>query len=103
MIGDIIKKEILDNLLSHKFLFIFILCSVLILVSVYIGSADYVESKNEHDANIAALNEGMQPPATYSFFGERLGYRIYKLPQVLRTVVAGVEDAAGRVVSKHTL
>ena len=97
MIGDIIKKEILDNLLGHKFLFIFILCSVLILVSVYIGSADYVESKKEHDANVAALNEGMQPPATYIFFTERLGYRIYKLPQVLRTVVAGVEDAAGRV------
>ena len=96
MIGDIIKKEILDNLFSHKFLFIFILCSVLILFSVYIGASDYVESKKEYDLNIAALNERMQPPATYSLFSERLGYRLYRPPQVLRTVVAGVEDAAGR-------
>ena len=96
MLGDIIKKEILDNLLSHKFLFIFILCSVLILFSIYIGAADYVESKKEYDANMAALNERMQPPTTYSFFSDRVGYRIYRPPQVLRTVVVGVEDAAGR-------
>jgi len=95
MLGDIIKKEILDNLLSHKFLFIFILCSVLILFSIYIGAVDYVESKKEYDANMAALNERVQPP--YSLFGERMGFRIYRAPQILRTVVAGVEDAAGRV------
>jgi len=97
MLGEIIKKEILDNLLGHKFLFIFILCAVLILLSVYIGAADYVESKKEYDANVAALNEGMQPPATYSFFSDQLAYRIYRPPQVMRTIVAGVEDAAGRV------
>ena len=96
MIGIIIKKEILDNLLSHKFLFIFILCSVLILFSIYIGAADYVESKKEYDANVAALNARMQPPTTYAFFSERLGYRVYRPPQILRTIVAGIEDAAGR-------
>ena len=97
MLGDIIKKEILDNLLSHKFLFIFIMCSVLILLSIYIGAVDYVESKKEYDANMASLGESMQPPATYAFFYERLGFRIYRPPRILRTVVAGVEDAAGRV------
>ena len=96
MIGDIIKKEILDNLLGHKFLFIFILCSVLILFSVYIGAVDYVESRKEYDANMASLNERMQQPNS-SVLSERMGYRIYRPPQVLRTVVAGVEDAAGRV------
>ena len=96
MLGDIIKKEILENLLSHKFLFVFILCSVLILFSVYIGAADYVESKRQHDANLAALAERMQPPTTGEFFLEWEGYRIYRPPQILRTVVAGVEDVAGR-------
>ena len=96
MLGDIIKKEILDNLLSHKFLFIFILCSALILFSIYIGASDYVESKKEYDANMAVLGERMQPPETTAFFIEREGYRIYRPPQVLRTIVAGVEDAAGR-------
>jgi len=97
MLGDIIKKEILDNLLSHKFLFIFILCSVLMLFSIYIGAADYVESKKEYDANVSALGERLQPPETISIFSEYEGYRIFRQPQVLRTVVAGVEDAAGRV------
>ena len=97
MIVDIIKKEILDNLLSHKFLFIFILCLTLILFSVYIGASDYIESKREHDANESALRDRMQPPETISFFTEYEGYRIYRPPQVLRTVVAGVEDAAGRL------
>jgi hypothetical protein len=97
MIGNIIKKEILDNLLSHKFLFLFILCSLLILFSVYIGAADYVESKREYDANVSALKERMQPPETVALFNQREGYRIYRQPQILRTVVAGIEDAAGRV------
>ena len=96
MLGDIIKKEILDNLLSHKFLFIFILCSVLILFSVYIGAVDYLENKKEYDANVAAVNERMQPPVDYYFFTSREGYRAYRQPQILRTIVAGVEDAAGR-------
>ena len=96
MLGVIIKKEILDNLLSHKFLFIFILCSVLILFSIYIGAVDYIESKREYDANISALNARLQPPGTIQLFSEYTGYRNYRPPQVLRTVVVGVEDAAGR-------
>ena len=96
MIGIIIKKEIIDNLLSHKFLFIFIMCSVLILFSIYIGAVDYVENKKEYDTNIATLNARMQPPTTYTFFSERSGYRVYRSPQILRTIVAGVEDAAGQ-------
>ena len=101
MIGDIIKKEILDNLLSHKFLFIFILCSVLILFSVYIGALDYVQSKKEYDSNVASLNERMQ--TTVSVFGERFGYRIYRPPQVLRAAVVGVEDAAGRATYPNNI
>ena len=98
MLGNIIKKEILDNLLSHKFLFIFIMCSVLILFSVYIGASDYAESKKEYDTNVSALRDRMQPPETISIFsGEYEGFRIFRPPQVLRTIVAGVEDAAGRV------
>jgi len=96
MLGVIIKKEILDNLLSHKFLFIFILCSVLILFSIYIGAVDYIESKREYDANISALNARLQPPGTIDLFTEYTGYRNYRPPQVLRTVVVGVDDAAGR-------
>jgi ABC-type transport system involved in multi-copper enzyme maturation permease subunit len=96
MLGTIIKKEILDKLLSHKFLFIFILCAALILLSIYIGASDYVESKKEHDSNVSALRERMQPPASIGLFSEYEGYRIYRPPQILRTVVAGVEDAAGR-------
>ena len=97
MLGTIIKKEVLDNLFSHKFLFIFILCSALILLSVYIGASDYVESKKEYDTNVSALRERMQPPQSISMFTENEGYRIYRPPQVLRTIVSGVEDAAGRV------
>lgn len=96
MLGTVIKKEILDNLLSHKFLFVFILCSALTLFSIYIGASDYVESKREYDVNVSALRERMQPPQDLNFFNEYEGYRIFREPQVLRTIVAGVEDAAGR-------
>jgi len=39
MLTDIIKKEILDHLPGAKFIFKFIICSALILLSVYMGAA----------------------------------------------------------------
>mgnify|MGYP002261879420 CR=1 FL=1 len=56
VLRDIIKKEILDNITSPKFVFTFLLCAVLILLSVYTGVANYGADKKEYTAAVALNN-----------------------------------------------
>ena len=95
MLKDIIKKEILDHLLSAKFLFMFIICSVLILLSVYMGVAGYLADKKIYDDDIAWDKLAMEPPNTFSLLLEGT-LKIHRAPQMLSTLVKGVENAAGR-------
>jgi len=96
MLKDIIKKEILDHLLSSKFVFMFIICSVLILLSVYMGVGEYLADKKVYDDDIAWDKLAMQPPNTYSQLLEG-ALKVYRAPRPLGALVKGVEDAAGRV------
>jgi ABC-type transport system involved in multi-copper enzyme maturation permease subunit len=88
--------EILDHLLSAKFLFMFLICFVLILLSVYMGVSEYLEDKKIYDDDVAWDALAMQPPNTYSILLEG-ALKIHRPPQPLGALVKGVEDAAGRV------
>jgi ABC-type Na+ efflux pump permease subunit len=46
MLRDIIRKEILDNILSPKFVFTFLLCTILVLLSIYTGITNYMSEKS---------------------------------------------------------
>ena len=95
MLKDIIKKEILDNITSPKFVFTFLLCTILILLSVYTGVANYRTEKKEHTASVALNRKNMESQSNYTSIAQ--GVRIFKPPQVLGTIVNGVEEAVGRV------
>jgi ABC-type transport system involved in multi-copper enzyme maturation permease subunit len=96
MLRDIIKKEILDNITSPKFVFTFLLCAVLILLSVYTGVANYGAEKKEFTAAVALNKKNMESQPNYSSLAG-IGIKINKPPQVLGTVVNGIEEAVGRV------
>ncbi len=95
MLRDIIKKEILDNITSPKFVFTFLLCTVLILLSVYTGVANYAAEKKEHAASVALNRKNMESQRNYQSIAG--GVKINKPPQVLGTIVNGLEEAVGRV------
>ncbi|NLT65833.1 MAG: ABC transporter permease subunit [Acidobacteria bacterium] len=95
MIRDIIKKEILDNITSPKFVFTFLLCTILILLSVYTGVANYSAEKKEHTASVALNRKNMESRRDYQSLAS--GIKINKPPQVLGTIVTGIEEAVGRV------
>ena len=62
MLRDIIKKEILDNITSPKFVFTFLLCTVLILLSVYTGVANYgAEQEGVHGGRGPEQEEPGEP------------------------------------------
>ena len=96
MLKDIIKKEILDHLLSAKFLFMFIICSALILLSVYMGTGNYLADKKMYDEDISYDGLALSPPNTYSVILEG-ALKTYRAPRTLGALVKGVEDAAGRM------
>jgi ABC-type transport system involved in multi-copper enzyme maturation permease subunit len=98
MLRDIIKKEILDNITSPKFVFTFLLCTILILLSVYTGVANYRAEKKEYTASIALNKKNLESqPNIQSLMG--IGVKISKSPQVLGTVVTGIQEDVGRVAT----
>ncbi len=96
MLRDIIKKEILDNITSPKFVFTFLLCTILILLSVYTGVTNYRAEKKEHTASLALNKKNMESQPNFSSLAG-IGVKVSKPPQVLGTVVNGIEEAVGRV------
>lgn len=96
MFRDIVKKEILDNLLTFKFVFTFALCTILILLSVYTGIANYVMDRKEYTESVASIRQGLNPPNNWSTIMQG-GLRIYRPPQPLGAIVNGVEGVVGRV------
>ena len=96
MLRDIIRKEILDNITSPKFVFTFLLCTILILLSVYTGVTNYRAEKKEYTAALALNKKNMEAQPNYSSLAG-IGIKVSKPPQVLGTVVTGIEEAVGRV------
>ena len=96
MLRDIIKKEILDNITSPKFVFTFLLCTILILLSVYTGVVNYAADKKEYAAAVALNKKNLENQPNYASLAG-IGIKINKPPEVLGTIVSGVQEDVGRV------
>jgi ABC-type transport system involved in multi-copper enzyme maturation permease subunit len=98
MLKDIIKKEILDNITSAKFVFTFLLCAILILLSVYTGVSSYRADQKEFSAAVALNKKNLESQPSYQALAG-LGTKINKPPQVLGAIASGVDEAVGRVAT----
>ena len=82
MIRHIIKKELLDNLLSFRFLITLLLCVVLIPLGIYVSIKEYQNSLNDYQQSMNLYREsiqgtknaievdakGLRPPSPFSIF-----------------------------------
>ena len=98
MLRDIITKEIQDTIMSPKFVFTFLLCTILILISVFTGINNYQADQKEHSAAVALNRKNLDSQTTYQGVAG-LGVKINREPQVLSTLVSGVQEAVGRVAT----
>ena len=98
MLRDIIKKEVLDTITSPKFIFTFLLCTVLILLSVYTGINSYRAELSEYNASLALNKNNLEGAPNYQALAG-LGIKISKPPQVLSTIIAGIQAAVGRMAT----
>jgi ABC-type transport system involved in multi-copper enzyme maturation permease subunit len=96
MLKDIIKKEIREALTGPKFVFTFLLCTALILLSVFTGITAYRTDLKEYSAAVV-LNKKNRERASTDYAFASLGVKIDRPPQVLSSIVSGVSEAAGRV------
>ncbi|GAI96629.1 unnamed protein product, partial [marine sediment metagenome] len=98
MLRDIIKKEIQDTIMSPRFVFTFLLCTILILLAVFTGINNYQAELKEHSAAVALNKKNLESQQGYQQLAG-LGTKINRKPQVLSTIVSGIWEAVGRVAS----
>ena len=98
MLKDIIKKEILETITSAKFVFTFLLCAILILLSVFTGISNYRSDAKEYTAALALNKKNLESQPSYQALAG-LGTKINKSPQVLGAIASGVDEAVGRVAT----
>jgi len=74
MLKSIIRKEILNNLLSYKFSIITILSTILILVSIFVMYRDYYLAMENHDILRQESGDSIQiiPPTPLGIFTKGL-------------------------------
>ncbi len=98
MLRDIIKKEIQDTIMSPRFVFTFLLCTILILLAVYTGINNYQAESKEHSAALALNKKNLESQQSYGTLAG-LGTKVNRKPQVLSTIVSGIWEAVGRVAT----
>ncbi len=98
MLRDIIKKEIQDTIMSPRFVFTFLLCTILILLAVYTGINNYQAEQKEHSAAVSLNKKNLESQLAYSVLADS-GTKINRKPQVLSTIVSGIWEAVGRVAT----
>ena len=92
MISVIIMKELKAVLLSPKFTATFAVCSVLMLLSVYVGINEYRASTRQYETAMQLAKQEMRETSSWS----GLSNRIYRRPDPMQIFVSGVNYDIGR-------
>ncbi len=102
MLKSIIRKEILNNLFSYKFSIIFVLSTILILVSVFVMYRDYCLAMENHDILRKESGRGVEiiPPTPLGIFAKGLDDNLSR-PWELKGV--GVEISSKKQKSLNNL
>lgn len=84
MLGTLIKKELLDNMLSLRFIITLLLCVLLIPIGIYVGAQEYQSRVANYRQSLALYQDSMQgtlnpqeveakglrPPTPFSIFAD---------------------------------
>ncbi len=105
MLWIIIKKELSANLLSFRFVLIFLLCCTLILVSAYTMRGKYEERIGEYSTALKTHRQELEQAEGAQALSQAgtSGYKLDKPPTPLSVIVEGMEGAAGRFASINTV
>ena len=93
MLGILIEKELKHTLLGPKFVATFLVCSVLILLSLFIGVKDYKASMQRYEAAVALADQELAERTSWNQFSTRF----FRKPDPMRVFAVGVANDLGRL------
>ena len=95
MVGIIARKELLDQVSSPKFVFLFVVSALLIVFSLFTGSASYVSARDELRSTETLSRREIEGRQSYQELSQ-FGVKVARPPSPLSSVAAGVSSALGR-------
>ncbi len=95
MLPTLIQKELKAILLSPKFVATFATCTVLILLSVFVGIQEYRAAVKQHDAALQLVEQDMRQASSLM----SLNSRVFRQPDPMQIFVSGVNNDVGRLSS----
>jgi ABC-type transport system involved in multi-copper enzyme maturation permease subunit len=91
LIGTIVKREFLDNLLSFKFIACVLVAIILATVSAIFLTGDYQARLKDYRAGVTLNEENLKHVPVYSY----LNLKVFKKPNPLSIFVSGIERETG--------
>lgn len=92
MIFTLIEKELKSILSSPKFVAVFTVCSILIVMSVYIGIEEYKTAMTHYETVTAQITQQMREETAWN----NLSPRIIRYPDPMQIFVSGINNDIGR-------
>ena len=92
MIKILIEKELKAILLSPKFSAIFAVCSILIVLSIYIGIQEYKTSMTYYETTNALADQEMRDETNWM----GVNTRVIRYPDPMQIFVSGIHNDIGR-------
>ena len=98
MLKLIIEKEIRDIIKSSKFVYMFAICAVLIILTFYVGGKNYLINRAQYEAAIAENNKTFEKMVASG----QIEPNIILPPEPIMSLVAGVSNDVGRDIQITT-
>ncbi len=92
MIKILIEKELKAILLSPKFIAVFAVCSILIILSIYVGIQEYRASQTYYDTVNSQADQRMKDETNWM----ALSTGVNRIPDPMQIFVSGIDNDIGR-------
>jgi len=96
MLSSIIKKEILENILSYRFPLFFLICAVLIVSSLYVHYLDYAKRVNDYNEQIRLAGDALASSRMSDIHFGAVPLKGFRPPAPLSIFAAGFESSLPR-------
>ncbi|MCK5126164.1 MAG: ABC transporter permease subunit [candidate division Zixibacteria bacterium] len=92
MLITLIEKELKAILQSPKFVATFAVCSLLMLLSVFIGIKEFQAQQKQYDVAVSLSEQGIQESTSW----RGMSYKAYRKPDPMQIFVSGLTNDIGR-------
>lgn len=93
MLKTIVRKELLESILSYRFPLFFLICAVLILVSLYVHDLDYNKRVRDYGEQVRLAGNELAASRMSDIHMGRISIRGFLPPAPLSVLASGFETA----------